>query len=111
MPTKNFETVVFWYYRSRTLQDYKNYIKPKTGFSSQVVNHLKERTKDYFDIKRYIVLLFDEMKIKSNLIFDKHTGELKGFLDLGCAETDFCTLGRKTDCLAKHALFFICVVL
>ena len=61
---------------SRTLQDYKNYIKPKTGFSSQVVNHLKERTKYYFDIERYIVLLFDEMKIKSNLVFDKHTGEL-----------------------------------
>ena len=67
---------------SRTLQDYKNYIKPKTGFSSQVVNHLKERTKDYFDIERYIVQLSDEKKIKSNLVFDNHTGELKGFLDL-----------------------------
>ena len=49
---------------SRTLQDYKNYIKPKTGFSSQVV---QKRTKYYFDIEHYIVLLFDEMKIKFSL--------------------------------------------
>ena len=91
---------------SRTLQDYKNYINPKTGFSSQVLNHLKELTKEYFDIERYIVLLFDEMKIKPNLVFNKHTGELKGFLDLGCAETDFSTLGRETDWLATHTLFF-----
>ena len=61
---------------TRTLRDYKSFIKPETGFRKKVINELKTITKDYFDIQRYIVLLFDEMKIKSNLVFDKHTGEL-----------------------------------
>ena len=39
-----------------------------------------------------VVLLFDEMKIKSNLVFDKHTGELIGFLDLGNPDVNFSTL-------------------
>ena len=32
------------------------------------------------------MLLLDEMKIKSNLVFDKHSGELIGFVDLGSDE-------------------------
>ena len=42
----------------------------------------------------YVVFLFDEMQVKANLVFDTHTGELKGYLDLGCVEDDFSTLGR-----------------
>ena len=30
-----------------------------------------------------MVLSFDEMKVQSNLVFDKHTNELIGFVDLG----------------------------
>ena len=46
------------------------------------------------------------MKVKSNLVFDKHTGELKGYLDLGCVKNKFSALGREIDCLATHALVF-----
>ena len=60
---------------TRTLRDYKNFIKPKTGFSQQVIRDLQEVTKEYFDVERYVILLFDEMKVKSNLVFDKHTGK------------------------------------
>ena len=67
---------------------------------------MQEVTKEYFDVERYVILLFDEMKVKSNLVFDKHTGELKSYLDLGCVENDFSTLGREIDCLATHALVF-----
>ena len=63
-------------------------------------------TKEYFDVERNVVLLVDEMKVKSNLVFAKHTGELQGYLDLWCVENDFSTLGRKVDCLATHALVF-----
>ena len=35
----------------------------------------------------------DEMKITSNLIFDKQTWELKGYLDLGSVDMDFSTMG------------------
>ena len=91
---------------THTLRDYKNVIKPQTGFSRQVIEDLINTTSSYFDVQRYIVLLFDEMKVKANLVFDKYTGELKGYLDLGCVEDDLSTLGREADCLATHALAF-----
>ena len=91
---------------TRTLRDYKKLIKPKCGFSKEVIADLKTVTNNYFDVERYVVLLFDEMKIKSNLVFDKLTGEVKDYLDLGCVETDFSTLGNEHDDLSTHALVF-----
>ena len=92
---------------TRTLRDYTNFIKPESGFRNKVIDEFKTMTKDYFDIQRYIVLLFDEMKIKSNLVFDKHTGELIGFLDLGDPDVNFSTLESEKNSLASHALVFL----
>ena len=50
----------------RTLKDYRNCICPKAGFQ-EVSEELNELTNSYFDVQRYIVLLFNEMKIMSNL--------------------------------------------
>lgn len=60
----------------RTLKDYRNCIRPKARFQEEVIEELKGLTNSYFDVQRYIVLLFDEMKIMSNLVFDKVTREL-----------------------------------
>ena len=54
---------------TRTLTDYKNLIKPKGGFRSEILDNLKSITSEYFDVEKYVVLLFDEMKIRSNLVF------------------------------------------
>jgi hypothetical protein len=67
----------------RTLRDYRNYIKPQTGFNPKVVEDLKKKMIILMSNVIYIVLLFDEMKIRSNLVFDKITGQLIGFTDLG----------------------------
>ena len=91
---------------SRTLIDYKNHIRPKTGFNEGVIEDLKKHTSGFSDHERFCTILMDEMKIMSNLIFDKHTGELKGYLDLGSVDVDFSTLGREKDELATHALVF-----
>ena len=56
---------------SRTLRDYKNAIAPQTGFRKQIIDDLNKLTRDYFNIQ---CLLIDKMKIKSNLVFDKHSG-------------------------------------
>ena len=48
----------------------------------------------------------DEMKIQSNLVWDKHTGELTGYVDLGGTELNYATL-EKTDNIATHKLAFI----
>jgi len=39
-------------------------------------------TDTYFDVQMYIVSLFDEMEIMSDLVFDTITGELIGYVDL-----------------------------
>ena len=46
----------------RTLRDYRNYVRPKTGFNEPVIAELINQTEDYFDTQRYVVLLIDEMK-------------------------------------------------
>lgn len=52
------------------------------------------------------MLLFDEMKVMSNLVFDKVTGELIGYVDLGDPDVNFGLL-KKVDELATHALAFL----
>jgi len=90
----------------RTLRDYRNYIRPTRGFQDSVVEELKALTDSYFDVQRYVVLLFDEMKVQANLVFEKNTGELIGFVDLGDPDVNFGTL-EKQDEIATHALVFL----
>jgi hypothetical protein len=75
-------------------------------FNHDVVEELKKQTSDYSNTQWYIVMLFDEMKIKANLVFDKVTGELIGFTDLGDSEVNYCSL-EEVDSIASHALVFL----
>ena len=58
----------------RRLKDYRNAIKPRRGFQDEVIEVLKIKTNSYFDVQRYVVLQFDEMKDMENLVLDKNTG-------------------------------------
>ena len=90
---------------TRTLVDYKNLIKPGTGFRKEIIDNLCEITKDYSNVERYIVLLFNEIKIRSNLVFNKHTEELIGFLDLGDPQINYNMLEDESK-LATYVLCF-----
>ena len=82
------------------LKDYRNAIRPQHGFQEEIVKELNSLTDTYFDVQRYVVLLFDEMKVMSNLVLDKVTRELIGFTDLGDSETHalaFLVRGVCTD--------------
>ena len=61
----------------RGFRDYTHWIKSGIGFQSAVNEQVKEE-KD-----KYVVLLFDQMKIREDLVFDKHSCELVGFVNLG----------------------------
>ena len=63
----------------RTLRDYKNYIRPKRGFDPDVLNDLSKKTKPFSRAERYVTIIFDEMKIQEDLVWDIHTGELIWF--------------------------------
>ena len=87
----------------RTLRDYCNFFKPRAGFHPENIGRLRDQTHQYFDIQRYVVISFDEMKIQSKLVFDKHSNELIGFVDLGEEELN---VSSGSSDLATHALVF-----
>ena len=85
---------------SRTLRDYKNYIRPTRGFNPDVITDLaKKKNKNFTPHERFVTILIDEMKIQEDLIWDKYSGELLGFVDAA-------TLVKPTE-LATHVLVFM----
>ena len=62
-----------WYLlpSQRRLKDYRNAIRPQRGFNKQIVEELTSLTESYFDVQCYVVFLFDEAKVQSNLVFYK----------------------------------------
>ena len=73
-----------------------------------VVVELKNMTCDYNDLQVVVsvVLLIDEMKTRSDLVFDKFSGELIGFIDLGDADINY-GMFKKADEIATHDLAFL----
>ena len=73
---------------SPTLFDYSHFTRSKCGLSVDVIKHLQAeaRAKGLFNDdlprKRYVGLLQDEIKVKEDLVYDRHTGELVGYIDL-----------------------------
>ena len=71
----------------RTLRDYTHHVKASTGFSSDVdqmlVKAIKEKSSTDHERSKYVVLLIDEMHIREDLVYDRHSGELVGYANLG----------------------------
>ena len=60
----------------------------------------------FHDVQRHVALVMDEMKIQSKLVFNKVSGELIGFIDLGDPMTNYSTL-QEEDTIASHTLAFL----
>ena len=71
---------------TRTLFDYSNATEAGTGFKQSVTDQLiveAEKLRLYDkEHSQYVGIVQDEVRIKSDLVFNKHTGELIGFVDL-----------------------------
>ena len=89
----------------RTLRDYKNAIKPGAGFNPDIIQNLIKVAAPLEGSYRYIVLSFDEMKIKKNLVYDKYSGDLVGYVDLGDPDLNYASF-KNQDNLATHVLIF-----
>lgn len=81
-------------------------ITPKAGLNIENVDELSKKISSFTEIQQYIVLVIDEMKIQSSLVFDEHSGSLVGFIDLGDPMTNFACL-QEEDTFATHALVFL----
>ncbi|XP_065680434.1 uncharacterized protein LOC124806350 [Hydra vulgaris] len=68
-----------------TLLKYIYFTDPSCGFNVDIIQRLFETLKPY-DMKeseKNVTLIFDEMKIKSGLVFCKTTGKMVGFTVMG----------------------------
>ena len=99
----------------RTLRDYTHFIKPHTGFSYEVDQQLQREAKldSIPDFKRHVCLVFDEVKVKEDLVYEKHSGELIGFVNIGEINNQLleyeqsCLSDEPEPQLASHMLVFM----
>ena len=90
----------------RTLRDYRNFIRPKRGFNADIITELTKKTANFSNEEKFVVISFDEMKVQEDLVWDKHTNELIGFVDLGDPAMNFSTF-KEADKIATHVLVFL----
>lgn len=71
----------------RTLRDYSNAVAAGAGFSEEVDEQLLEASKlstpTPSSYQSLVFVLMDEMHIREELVFNKHTGKFVSFADLG----------------------------
>ncbi len=64
------------------------------------------------DHQKYVAVIFDEIHIRADLVYDKHTGELIGFCDIGDINNHLLQVEKSTEedpkpALAKSMLVFM----
>ena len=64
----------------RTLRDYTHYFSSQPGYQVDLNLQLQKEANvgPLPESRRYVSLLIDEMKIKEDLIYDKHSGHIIG---------------------------------
>ena len=69
----------------RTLRDYRHCIPSVIGFSANTNKDLLERIQQLrpSHLSKYVTVVLDEMYAKEGPVFDKATGSLIGYQDLG----------------------------
>ena len=76
------------------------------GFNPEVIKDLKEKTTKFTNAERYVTVLIDEMKVQEDLVWNKNTRELIGFLNLGDENINESLLESKQK-LASHIMVFM----
>lgn len=80
-----------------TLRDYTHCVKSDAGFSAEVDLQLMQAIglPSCQQWEKLLVLLLDEMYIKEDLVYNKHTGQLIGFASLGDANDHLLAFERS----------------
>ena len=101
----------------RTLRDYTNIVRGAVGIQPEVNAQLIKEAKitTLKDFEKFMIVAFDEVKIREDLVYDKHTGQVVGFVNLGNFNHQLHTLTEacescttfKADTVATHMLVFM----
>ena len=93
----------------RTLRDYAHCIRDGVGFIPEVDAQLVKEANMVAEKDKFVVLSWDEMKIKEGLVFDKQNCNLIGFTNVGDVNDVFWTSwsSRLTDRTLMLALIYV----
>ena len=82
-----------------TLKKYINYTEPTSGFNPDVIEQfvLDSRLATLKEFEKNVSLSFDEIKIKSGLVYKKGTGKIIGFTDMGDVNDEIKTLMNRFE--------------
>ena len=99
----------------KTLQDYRHFSPSSAGFSKSLDEQLLEQVNAQKpeNLAKYVGVVLDEMYVKESLVYDKHTGSLTGYADMGEVNNLFMELEQDKKSansrrpLAKSVLVFM----
>ena len=97
----------------RTLYDYSHFTEHSTGFQLNVTKQFVKEVDKWAgdESSQYVGILFDEVKVKSDLVYDKHTGELVGYVNLDNVSNELINLHNITQNDALRVAKFLLVVM
>ena len=94
-----------------TLNKYFNFTEGRSGFNPEIVKLLVDQIKNYEDFQRNVGIAFDEMKIKSGLVYNKASGKLVGFCEMGDMNAEL--MKFNDDCEKNSqdlATYMLCIM-
>ncbi len=97
----------------RTLRDYTHLTKVATGIQPEVSAQLRKEAKveSLEEWQKYVAVVFDEVKIKEDIVYNKHTSEIIGFVDLGNVTNQMAEIAGQGEFnpnkVATHMLVFM----
>ena len=98
----------------RTLQDYTRWVKADVGIQPEVTEQLRReaRVDSLQEWKKYVAVVFDEVKVKEGIVYDKHECRIVGFVDFGDVNNALLAFERSMNgdadrTVAKHMLVFM----
>ena len=91
--------VVFYLPSQRTLRDYSHCVRASAGYSSDVDLQLIRAANILScpEWHKFVILLIDEMYIREDLVYNKHSGRLIGFTDLGSINNHLSAFERSIN--------------
>ena len=84
----------------RTLRDYSNVVKSGDGFKMEVLEQLYNEARMGQDEipghRQFVGIAVDEIYIKSDLVYDRHSARVIGFVNLGAVDEQLAALEQSS---------------
>ncbi len=96
----------------RTLRDYTNYFEMKTGFQDGVDDQLTQEISllRLPENRKFFGILLDEMNIREGLVFNKYSGKIIGFTELGTINDDLLRLEQEEEEHPNFAKYVLAIM-